>query len=53
MQLVLFSEPIVWSGISVKEEIEESSENNEETGPSGIVVKEEIEIDEPGGIKKH
>ena len=33
----------------VKEEIEMSFENNEEAGPSGIVVEKEIETDEATG----
>ena len=37
--------------IEVKEEIEMIFENNEEAGPSGIVVKEEMETDEEAGIK--
>ena len=37
--------------IVVKEEIEMNFENNEEAGPSGIVVKEEMETDEEAGIK--
>ena len=36
--------------IVVKEEIEINFANNEEAGPSGIVVKEEMETDEEAGI---
>ena len=33
----------------VKEEIEMNFENNEEVGPSGIVVEKEIKTDEAAG----
>ena len=44
MDLFKFLEPITWSGLSVKEEIENNFVNME-AGPSRIVVKEEIETD--------
>ena len=46
---LLFSENFIPSGIVVKEEIEMNFANNEEAGPSEIVVKEDI--DEAAGIK--
>ena len=49
IKLILFLENFVPCEFVVKEEIEMNFENNEESGPSGIVVKEEI--DETAGIK--
>ena len=46
---LLLSEYDFLSGIFVKEEIEMHYENNEEAGPSGFIVKEEL--DEAAGIK--
>ena len=50
LNLILFLENFFPSKLVVKEEIENSFENNEEAGPSGI-VKEEMETDEAAGIK--
>ena len=49
IKLILFLENFFPCEFVVKEEMEMNFENNEEAGPSGIVVKEEI--DETAGIK--
>ena len=51
IKLILFLENFFPCEFVVKEEIEMNFENNEEAGPSGIVVKEEMETDEEAGIK--
>ena len=49
IKLILFLENFVPCEFVVKEEIEMNFENNEEAGPSGIVVEKEIETDEAAG----
>ena len=51
IQLILFLDNFVPCEFVFKEEIEMNFENNEEAGPSGIVVKEEMETDEEAGTK--
>ena len=49
IKLILFLENFVPCEFVVKEEIEMNFENNEEAGPSGIVMEKEIETDEAAG----
>ena len=49
IKLILFLENFFPCEFVIKEEIEMNFENNEEAGPSGIVVEKEIEADEAAG----